>query len=401
MSVLSISSNDEVYGSLKIDDDHWEVEQLAQKTHSVWSQIYDVTVGSFIKVIQVLRSVIGAIARDAFFLPLKWPFLANRQFVQDQLQIEEDFSRDFWDPSKPLDPSFKDQAMIREKFAPPEDRVFPIQLPDGKSVEITCRIIETKEKAGDFYNFIQMPGIYSTIDNNVVAVYPYLAAYLNVEKSLPPARFIIISENNLNYKPATLDEAGLILLETLKAMRAEFGEIDQLVAHSLGNIFFSSALKQVDDPAVLPKHICMDRGPSSIFEASKKYFWGLGGLFYFLLEFGKWAADLEQDVVDFCLKWKNRPPIVVTGVVQDHHFSGGANLCMGEKIRHVDGVDVLVFDPPRQVAHQHAHHNLRTDFLNSRYLIEESDFMGSSENFPEAIIRHSFPVEEKRESESA
>ena len=71
----------------------------------------------------------------------------------------------------------------------------------------------------------------------------------------------MISENNLNFKPATLDEAGFVLLETLKALRTEFGEIDQLVAHSLGNVFLANALKQADDPKekLLPKHICLDR----------------------------------------------------------------------------------------------------------------------------------------------
>jgi hypothetical protein len=237
-----------------------------------------------------------------------------------------------------------------------------------------------------------MTGIYSTIQNNIVGTYPYLAAYLNAEnegKPRPPARFIVFTENNLNYKPISIDEAGLVFLETLKVLRSEFGEIDQLVAHSLGNIFLTSALKQIDDPKILPKHICLDRGPSSIFEASKKYFWGLGGILYFILEFGKWAADLQQDLVDFCMKWKERPPIVIAGVLQDHHFSGEANLCLGAKINQVDGVDVLVFDLPQQIVHPQAHHNLSADSLNPRYLTRESDFIKTSENFSEAIIRHS------------
>jgi hypothetical protein len=127
----------------------------------------------------------------------------------------------------------------------------------------------------------------------------------------------------------------------------------------------------------------------------------LGGILYFLLEFGEWAADIEQDLVDFCQRWENRPPIVITGVLQDHHFCGEANLCLGEKIAQVEGVDILMFDPPQQIFHVQAHHNLRADFLNPRYLTNESDFMEPLENFAEAIIRHSLPSAEKQMSDSA
>jgi hypothetical protein len=40
--------------------------------------------------------------------------------------------------------------------------------------------------------------------------------------------------------------------------------------------------------------------------------------------------------------------------------------------------------------HQTAHHNLRPDFLNPRYLLGESDFIQPSENLAAAIIRRSF-----------
>jgi hypothetical protein len=392
MTVSSVTSSDEVYCGVKIDEDLRGIEQLAQKTQSIWAQVYDATIGNLIKVIHIIRRAIGTVIRDAFVFPLKWPLFTNLQSIRAQLQIEEDYCRDFWDPAKPLDPNFKDQALIREKFAPPEDRIFPVMLKDGSTVEITCRIIETKAEGESYYNFVQVPGIYTTINNNIGAAYSYLAAYLNAAeegKSLPPARFIIISENNLNYKPANLDEAGYILLQTLRGLREEFGDIDQVVAHSLGNVFFANALSQVEDVKDLPKHICLDRGPTSAYEVSKKYFWGFGFLIYFLAEIGEWASNTEQEVVEFCEKWKERPPILITGVEQDHYFSGSANLCSGKKIKKVEGIDIMVFNPPLQVMHQHEHHNLRPDYFNPRYLIGETDFMKSTENLPEAIIRHS------------
>ena len=197
----------------------------------------------------------------------------------------------------------------------------------------------------------------------------------------------MISENNLNFKPATLDEAGYVLLETLKTLRKEFGDVDQLVAQSLGNIFFANLLKQIEDPKILPKHICLDRGPTSIWEASKKYFCGLGRLVYFLGKFGGWVSDIEQDIVNFYQKWEKRPTIVVTGVDQDHHFSGSANLCLGEKIKKIQDIQKLFFSPPRQISHEFGFHSMRADFLNPRYLIGQSNFMKISENLAEAILR--------------
>jgi hypothetical protein len=404
MSVLSVSPSDEISFGQEVSEDHSKVEELAQRTQSIWGKIYDVTIGNLIKIVHVIRNAIGSVVRNAFFFPLKWSFIANMQSVRDQLQIEETYYRDFWDPSKSLDPHLKDHAKIREKFAPPEDRVFPIQLKDGRTAEITCRIIQTKEGGENFYNFVQVPGIYTTISNNIGATYPYLAAYLSAEKdgqSLPPARFIILSENNLNFKPANLDEAGFVLLETLKALQEEFGDIDQLVAHSLGNVFLAKALKQADDPKLLPKYICLDRGPTSIWEASKKYFCGLGRLIYLLAKFGGWASDIEQDLTDFCQKWEEKPSLLITGVIQDHYFSDGANLCLGEKIKKIEEIDVLVFNPPRQIINEKAHHNLSPDFFNPRYLVTESDFMESLENLPEAIIRHSLPTLEEQQEEIA
>ena len=400
MSISSIS--DEFSLSPIFDEDLDAIKGLAQKTHSLWGKVYDSTAGSLVRVVHVIRNAIGSFIRDAFFFPLKCSLIANVKAVRDQMQIEENYDRDFWDPAKPLDLNFKDQASIRELFSPPEDRVIPIRLKSGKSVEITCRIIETKAQGEPFYNFAQISGIYGTISNNIAATYPYLSAYLNAgQDPLPPARFISISENNLNFKPATIDEAGEVILGTLSALNKEFGQMDQLVANSLGNVFLANALKQVEDPQILPKHICLDRGPSSIREVSKKYFWGLGRLIYFLAEFGRWGSELERDIVQFCHKWEERPSLLITGVKQDHHFSGNANLCLGEKIKKVEGVEILVFDPPRQIVHQMAHHNLRPDYLNSCYLVEESEYIKSSETLPAAILRHSLPAAETANQEIA
>lgn len=375
------------------------LKTLAYKALLVWNRIYgEHLLPRLIKIDAVVRSVFSPVVANPFFFPLKWPLIANIKAVRSQLKIEAAYYRDFWDPSKPLDPNLKDHALIREKFALPQDRIIPIQLKDGKSANITCRVIQTKESGETFYNFVQVPGIYTTISNNIGAIHPYLAAYLNAGKqgSAPPARFIMISENDLDIKPSSLEEAGWILLQTLKALKKEFGEIDQLVAHSLGTIFLASALKQADDPTELPNHLCFDRGPTSIWETSKHYFLGLGRLIYFLAKWGGWNADIEEEIVLFCQKWQERPSMLITGVVQDHHFSGSANLCLGQKLKQIEDIDILVFDPPNQIVHERAHHNLRSDHFNSKYLVNQSDFLEPMENLPEAIIRSSLPMLEKQ-----
>ncbi len=398
-NVSSASIKDQVFPptlTTRIDKNHPEIEGLSQRTQSIWDRIYGATIGVVPNtIVPAARSSIGAAVRDPFFFPSQCFFMPNRQEIQKKLQAEETYCRNFWDPTEELDTNFPDQAKIREKFAPPEDRTFSIQLKDRKNVEITCRILQTKAEGESHYNFVLVPGTYATISNTVKTIYPYLSAYLNSEKGgvvLPPARFIVISENNLNFKPATLDEAGLVLLETLKALKEEFGDFDQLVAHSLGTVFFANVLKQVHDPKMLPKHICLDRGPTSIWEASKKYFWGFGRLIYVLADFGGWASDIEQDVVGFCQKWEERPSLVVIGLQEDHHFSGSANLGLGKKIKKIPGVQTLVFAPTQQITNESGQHTMRADSLNRLSLIKESkesDFIQPSESLSQALIRHS------------
>ena len=182
MSSLSISSTDEIFvdSESRVFEDHSKVEELAQKTQSIWGRVYDVTIGNLVKVVHVIRNAIGSVVRNAFFFPLKWSPIANSQAVREQLQIEENYYRDFWDPTKLIDPNLNLHAEIRGNFSPPKDRVFPIQLKDGRTVEIhPSRIIQTGEEGDNVYNFAQVPGIYTTNSNNIGTTHPYLAAYLN------------------------------------------------------------------------------------------------------------------------------------------------------------------------------------------------------------------------------
>ncbi len=126
MSSLSVSFSDEVALGLKAEtiEDCWGIEMVVQKTQSIWYQIYEGVTGNLLKVVHVARNAIGSVIRDAFFFPLKCARITNSETVQNLLQIEETYYRNFWDLSKPVDPALKSHARIRELFDPPEDRIF-------------------------------------------------------------------------------------------------------------------------------------------------------------------------------------------------------------------------------------------------------------------------------------
>ena len=102
-----------------------------------------------------------------------------------------------------------------------------------------------------------------------------------------------MSANNFDFVPSHIDQVGAVVVEALKLFEKKYGKIDQLVAHSLGTVFLANALKQVEDTHFLPEKICLDRGPISTWEASKKYFGGLGRLIYYLAKAGGWAEDVQ------------------------------------------------------------------------------------------------------------
>ncbi len=401
MELVGFSCLRGVSSSFETDFGLWDVEDLAQKVQRIWDCLYDVTIGNLVRVVHVARSAMGAIIREVFFFPLS-SVLTQVQCIRDYyrmdeaLKNEEAFYRDFWNSEKPIDPNLELHQDIRDLFLVPRDHHIPIELKNGTSVTITCRIIETKQQEGKFYNFVQVPGLYTTISNNIGTTHPYLAAYVKAarkEGEISPARFFVVSANNFNFKPSNLDEAGFVLVQALQALKRDFGQIDHVVAHSLGTVFLANALTQIQEEAMLPRHVCLDRGPRSTWEASKRYLWGFGVVFYCFAKCGEWASDLEEDLTRFYEKWKEKTPsLLVTGVIDDHHFAGEANLCLGKKLDSIPGLDRAVFKPPRQVVNERAHHNLMPSQLRARYLVQESRYMEPLENLSSAIIRHSFKL---------
>ena len=356
------------------------MNRTAIKTQSLWTQFLQ---------------WIGHLIRDAFYMPIPWsPKLA----IQTALQREEEFTAAFWDPTKPLDLNYPLQEKIRKEFAV-YDQPIKMQTADGKPLEVPCRVIESKRKEAEFHNFVHVLGNLSTISNNIASTYPYLAAYLDRKKndpSLPPGRFLLFSQYGMHsdgvpFRPRSLDEAGLILKKALETLSENYGPIDQLVAMSLGSIIFASSLKHFEDTAAFPRAIHFDRAPSSIKAASQNY--SGGSLLYLLSKATGWCVDIGQELADFCQRNKD-VPCIVSGVKDDFYFPGRAGLHEDQKIKGLNQVKILIFDPPRQLFHVRAHHGLRSDFLNFNYLVGHSDrqLLKEREHLANASLRHSFQV---------
>jgi hypothetical protein len=338
---------------------------------------------------------IGHFIRDAFYMPISSNPKAE---IQIALQREEEFAAAFWDSSKPLDLNFPDQEKIRNEFDV-YDQPIKMQTADGKPLELSCRVIESKRKEEKFHNFVHVLGNLSTISNNISTSYPYLAAYLNRQKtdpSLPPARFILFSQYGMSsdgipFRPRSLDEAGLILKKALETLSDNYGPIDQLIAISLGAIIFASTLKHFEDDGAIPKAIHFDRAPSSIKAASQNYTGGT--LLYLLSKPTGWTVDVGQELADFCQR-NPHVPCIVSGVKDDYYFPGPAGLHEDQKIKGIDQVKTLVFAPPHQLFHARAHHGLRSDFLNFNYLVGRSDkdLLKEKEHLAHASLRHAFTV---------
>lgn len=357
-----------------------QLNRTASKTRSLWN---------------LFRDWMGEFLRDAFFLPIP----ANpTPAIQKGLKREEDFVAAFWNAGKATDLNYPYQEKIREIFTV-NDQPIKMLTTDGKLLQITCRIIEPKIKSdAKSYNCVHVLGNISTISNNIDTPYPYLAAYLEEKKkdpTLSPARFVLISQYDMQvdgapFKPRSLDEAGLILKKTLDTLYETYGEIDHLVAHSLGSIIFASALKHFEgDAKAFPQHIHFDRAPSSIEAASKTQ--SFGSILHFLATLSGWSVDIGKELADFYLK-NPKVPCIVSGVKYDFYFPGPASLHEHKKIKEISQVKVLIFDPPHQLFHMRAHHGLRADLLNGHYLVDHSDrqFLREKEHLATASMRHTF-----------
>lgn len=334
--------------------------QASVKTQSLWER---------------LRAWVGRCLRDAFFLPLSKRMAPE---VEELFKRESDFATRFWTDPSFLDTNFPNHAAIKEAFRV-YDQPIELQTETDQNIQVTCRVIESKNCTGKCYNFVHVMGNLATISNNIAGAYSCLSAYLAYkerEPSLPPFRCILISQYNEQkdgslHKPATLDEAGRILQKTLEALSHSFGEIDHILAQSLGSIILASSLKTMSLNR-LPASLTFDRSPSSIEASSKNYF--LGGVLHRLAKWAGWSVDCGREIKALYDRGA-KTECAVIGVKHDFFFPGSAGLHEHEEIKTLQRekkVNVLVFDPPCQLFHQRAHHGLAAHYLSGSYLVSPS-----------------------------
>lgn len=401
-------------GNEKIDI----LEGCVAKIQSTCQRIWNWTTSPFLTIWTATRSALGGMVRDYCFFPLK-PYLNC-----EQMKSEQRYYNDFWNPQAALDPNLKDHLVVRENFAV-RDEVIQITS-NGQRHAVTCRIIESKEgiagaasvsevasssncrengPAPKWFNFLLIPGNLTTIDNNVIGMYPFLSAYLAIKgenKTVPPARFIMITQYDIcrlgdsgapeEYLPESLDEAAKILATSISSIQKKYGPTDQLLAHSIGCVFFSAALKYLTKD-LIPQNIAFHCGPSSVSTVGNN-FW-FGKIAAKMAEISHWTVDVAKEIAAFYKKFSELKEfsLVISGVKQDHYFAGEANLCTAAEILSLKAelsIDLLLFDPPVQFFHNRAHHNLPFDFLVPNYLTEasNSDFMEREDHFAKALLRH-------------
>jgi hypothetical protein len=359
------------------------INGVEARTKTVWERI---------------KLFIGGYIRDNFFWALNSRTSAAHRSMLEQ---EITFFRDFWDRNAPFSPRWPERHEIIDTFTKKETS---LEVNTSQRITVDCCSIELKglETSQPHYNFAIAMGNLSNIRNNITGVYPFIQAYLakrREDPTTPPARFILISQYDLKqgatpYKPETIDQAGQILASTISSLHEKYGPIHQLVGHSLGAIVMGASLKHMNT-SHLPRNIYFDRGPSSIYEASKNK---LGGsILYQLARSSGWDIDLGKEIGDFCGSHPELPSIVISGVKKDHHFPGYAALSQSPHILQLAAegrLDVVEFDFPGQDLHEMAQHNIGNDQLYGhnlflRSLAQRQFPLGREESMAQAIIARS------------
>lgn len=324
-------------------------------------------------------------------------------------------AQDYWDPSIHF-LNFKGHKKVQEIFEPPKELTlnFEMSLPgqeDPVSVKFPVLVIETKAKEGKPYNFVRIGGTLASSENDIAGIHPYLSSFA---KSNPTrnGRFVILTGNDLNthFAPNSLNEASFIFAKALEALNDNLGKTDLLVAHSLGSILLSNALKYIDDPSLFPEHTVLDRGPLSLYKVSLKYGDAIpykiisvlvaamafpfsipsiiGGLarsgiiahqvYSIMTSLGRtmlyplassfgWDLDLEEAIENMNKKLPNATSFTIVNTRHDHYFPEGIGLSSSSTLNKT--CKVFDFALPYQKFHPNAHHNIGADTFNRNNLL--------------------------------
>lgn len=371
---------------------------------------------------------IGNFIRERMVFPLAVKDAYRTAFLQREDWISTDL---FWKvPFNDL--RYPRQKEIRETFNRYDQ--FVVIESQGKQIKLKCRVIEPKGCPKDgCLNHLIVQGNISTLDNNMPGLYPFLDSYLKEKEenpNLPPGRFIIFnhydnkvvdvgSDKEEDYYPGDLDEWSFVFKKTLESLVDQYGKLQLLAAHSLGNIPVVEHLKHVKDEEfarLFPRTLFLAQGPSSFDEVTKNmpfsfelYPWGWVGIWGFLIylmsKWTGWAPDIDKTLVERLnnlpkdnekiLKKLKDTHIIITEVAHDYYFPGKASLCASEKLEKLTGTTNLyrmTFNPPLSWGIPRAQHNYNIGLMQRQDLIREKLYWAGEKavhlNDPKEIVNN-------------
>lgn len=352
---------------------------------------------------------ISRFIRDRFLFPL---ISATDPLSKKILQREDWISSELFWKSTYNDIRYPKHQQIKEMFNRYDQYIVINEC--GKEIKVKCRILETKdcpkETKDGVLNHLIVQGNLSTLENNIPALYPFLASYVTQKEKnpeLPPARFIMInhyhntvreeqSQEAKTYLPGDMDEWTYVFKKCLESVVDTYGSLEMISAHSLGNIPVVGHLKHVKQhefAKLFPKVLFLSQGPSSTYEVSKNvpfetypkgWFFFLGAFVYYISKWSGWEVCLDETLTNFLsgipkteesdLKMA-KTKVVITEVDKDYYFPGKASLCASDRLDQIDSRVSLYrmsFSPPLSWGVQRGHHNFNMGLLQRQDLVRES-----------------------------
>lgn len=352
------------------------------------------------KAMAVFQRYIGSQIRDTYFMVLA------QQARNEVLAEEQSYYTNFLNKSHGLDTNFPHQELIRNTFTLSYYE-HTITLRSGAEVTLSCPVFShASSQTQETYTYVHIGGNMTTADNNINWFYPPIAAFLDKHRGreLPSASFTLLSayqwrtQQQETWRPETLDEAGYAIARALKAM----GKPTAVHATSLGVIYLSHALKYLTRDFF--SSLWLDRGPTSLEEARKRYSHG------WIKAYGAWLSGWSFDVETALRDWNiasQNTQVIVIGVKHDSHFSDTANLCNCNYLKELqqqksDKLTVLHFNPPTQTTagSRSTHHSVAINHFNAEYATDDATraFFQGNENLAHALIRTSSLYKERDES---
>jgi hypothetical protein len=351
---------------------------------------------------------ISRFMRDHFLFPL---ISATDSASKKILKREDWFSSELFWNSTYNDVRFPKHQQIKEMFNRYDQSIVIHEC--GKEIKVKCRILETKDCPKDsnegVLNHLIVQGNLSTLDNNIPALYPFLASYVTQKEQdaqLPPARFIMINHyhntvkddhqsQEERYLPGDVDEWTYVFKKCVESVVDTYGSLEMMSAHSLGNIPVVGHLNHVkphEFTKLFPKVLFLSQGPSSTYEVSKnipfeKYPNGwcylVGAFVYYLCKWTGWDVSLDATLTDFLAAVPNdqdsvsklkKCKVIITEVDKDYYFPGKASLCASDRLDNIDSRVSLYrmsFSPPLAWGVQRGHHNFNMGLLQRQDLVRE------------------------------